>query len=254
MFLFFTGCSEKELLPKPSAEEKQDINVGENLSSYTVTRTTAPISIDGKLDEEDWEKAVEALMKNSVTWENTPLKTTVKFLWDDNYLYAGFHCEDIDAWATLTDEDDPLWNEEVVELFIDPDCDGHTYYEYEINPINVKVDLFVINSGKRLNGKYTIWKDWDFTNIKSEVYVEGDGKNASTVDKFWIVEIAIPFEDLWEMPHVPPRDGDMWRINAYRIERGNPEDKNDHWGASFSPVLRNSFHTPWQFGNLYFKE
>ena len=65
---------------------------------------------------------------------------------------------------------------------------------------------------------------------------------------------AVPFEDLWEMPVVPPEDGDMWRLNAYRIERGKPDDKSDDWYAAFSPTYRGSFHTPWQFGRLYFKK
>lgn len=256
--LIFSGCTQNEIQIKETsqsqvAELTKDYNEGENLSSYTVTRTTAPISIDGKLDEADWQRAVEAPLKNTLTREEVPLKSTVKFLWDDTYLYAAFFCEDPDAWATYTEEDDPLWEEEVVELFIDPDGNGFNYYELEINPINQKVDLIVNNGGKRLNGAYQVWREWDFKKIKSAVYVKGDGKKVGTKDEYWTVEIAVPFDDLWELPHVPPNDGDMWRLNAYRIERGNPEEKSDDFYAAFSPTLVGSFHTPWQFGKIYFK-
>ena len=254
MFIFvFTGCSEN--VPQtPESVKQQTSDEGKNLSSYTVTRTTAPVTIDGSLDEPDWKRAVEAPLKETNTGGEVPLKSTVRFLWDDAFLYVGFYCEDPDAWATLFEEDDPLWDEEVVELFIDPDGNGYNYYEHEINPLNVKVDLFVLNAGKRLNGAIQGWFEWDFKNITSAVYVEGDGRNAGTVDKYWTVEVAVPFEDLWEMPVIPPEDGDMWRLNAYRIERGKPDDKSDDWYAAFSPTYRGSFHTPWQFGRLYFKK
>ena len=142
----------------------------------------------------------------------------------------------------------------MVELSIDPDGNRHNYYEHEINPINAKVDLFVINAGKRLNGKIEGWLEWDFKNIKSDVYVDGDGKNAGTDDQYWTVEVAVPFEDLWETPVVPPKDGDVWRMNLYRIERGKPGDRSNDWYAAFNPTKRGSFHTPWEFGEFYFKK
>jgi len=255
--LIFTGCTQNEIQIEETAQAAdltKDYNEGEKLSSYTVTRTTAPISIDGKLDEADWQRAVEAPLKNTLNREEVPLKSTVKFLWDDTYLYVAFYCEDPDAWATLTEEDDPLWGEEVVELFIDPDCNGFNYYEYEINPINQKVDLIVNNGGKRLKGRYQVWKEWDFKKLKSAVYVKGDGKKAGTKDEYWSVEVAVPFDDLWELPQVPPKDGDMWRLNAYRIERGKLEGRSDDFYAAFSPTIVGSFHTPWQFGKIYFKK
>ena len=230
------------------ATEAQDVN------SYTITRATGKITIDGKLDESAWNKAVEASLTETNTGKAVPLKSTVKVLWDDEYLYVGFYCEDPDAWATITEEDGPLWGEEVVELFIDPDGNGSNYYEHEINPINVKVDLFVINAGKERKGKIEGWFDWDFKGLKSEVFVDGDGKNEGTKDKYWVVEVAVPFEDLWETPHNPPQDGDMWRMNLYRIERGKSDDKSDDWYAAFNPTKRGSFHTPWEFGKFYFKK
>ena len=241
--------------PKISdAQGKEDYNEGKNLSTYTVTRTTARIKLDGKLDEADWKRAVEAPLKETNTGGDVPLKSTVKLLWDDRYLYVAFYCEDPDAWATFTEEDDPMWTEEVVELFIDPLGNGSSYYEHEINPINVKVDLFILNAGKRLNGKFIGFKEWDFSGIKSAVYVKGDGKKAGTDDEYWTVEVAVPFDDIWEMQGEPPEDGDMWRFGAYRIERGDPDKNDDDWYAAFSPTYRPSYHTPWQFGKIYFKK
>lgn len=225
------------------------------LSSYTVTRTTGTLTIDGKIDEADWKRAQEFTLTETNTGKPVPLKSTVKFLWDDQFLYAAFFCEDPDAWATLTKEDDPLWGEEVVELFIDPDGNIHNYYEVEYNPVNARVDLAVINGGERTKGRIQGWFEWDYKNMKNATFVQGDGLKEGTKDSFWTVEIAIPYEDMYEMDHVPPQDGDMWRLNAYRIERGKSgKTPDDDWYAAFSPTLRGSFHTPWRFGKIIFKK
>ena len=111
-----------------------------DIPSYTVGRTSVPIVLDGKLDDPVWTQAEERVMSDAYTGGETPLKSTFRMLWDDSFLYVGVYFEDNDAWATYTEEDEPLWEEEVLELFIDADCDGSTYYEHEINPLNVKVD------------------------------------------------------------------------------------------------------------------
>ena len=98
IIFMFHGCK--------NVDVEKPWNEGENLSLYIVTRTTSSIKIDGKLDELDWKNAVEAPLKNTLNGEEVPLKTTVKFLWDDIYLYVGFYCEDPDAWANYTKEDD----------------------------------------------------------------------------------------------------------------------------------------------------
>ena len=224
------------------------------IPSYTATRTTGAITIDGKLDEPDWGRAAEAKLVETNTGKDVPLKSTVKVLWDDKYMYVGFYFEDPDAWATLLKDEDPLWGEEVAEVFIDPEGKGHTYYEYEINPVNVKVDLFVLNQGPKYDGRYKVWIEWGFSNVmKHAVYVEGNGKDRDTNDKFWTVELAFPFEEMWTAPNIPPQDGDMWRINFYRIEHPTTNNK-DTWYAAFSPTIRGSFHTPWRFGKVIFKK
>ena len=54
--------------------------------------------------------------------------TQVRMLWDEEQLYVLFIATDPDAWSTLADRDDRLWNEEVVEFYADPD--GETAVEY----------------------------------------------------------------------------------------------------------------------------
>ena len=226
----------------------------QDVKSYTITRADGIISIDGKLNENAWKNASEAILTETNTGKEVPQKSTVKLLWDNTYLYFAFYCEDTDAWATLTNFDDPIWGEEVVEIFIDPEDKEHTYYEIEVSPINNVVDLFILNKGQAHKGRYTGWKDWNMKGFRSGVFVEGDGKKEGTNDRYWTVEMAVPFDEIWTADNRPPQDGDMWRINCYRIERGDSKNRKDDWYAAFNPTKRPSFHTPWQFGKFYFKK
>ena len=119
----------------------------DDVTKYSAQRTIGPITIDGRLDENDWLRAEEALLHNADTGLDLPLKTTVRFLWDDIYFSVGFYGGDNNAWTTHTHNDENLWKEEVFEIFVDPENRGHTYYEININPANAIVDFFILNSG-----------------------------------------------------------------------------------------------------------
>ena len=52
------------------------------------------------------------------------LRTTARVLYDDQNLYLALDCEDPDAWGNLKKHDDPIYTEEVVEVFLDANVDG----------------------------------------------------------------------------------------------------------------------------------
>ncbi len=114
---------------------------------YVCRRTVGPIEIDGRLDEPSWAVAGPMALLDTVTGEAPKQSTEVRAMWDDECLYVGFHSLDTDAWATMTRREDPLWDEEVVEVFVDADGDGIGYAEYEINPLGTLMDIFVLNRG-----------------------------------------------------------------------------------------------------------
>ena len=58
-------------------------------------------------------------------------------------LAVRFDVTDPSPWHTLTQRDERLWNEEVVELFLDVGATGRSYAEVEWNPVNAVVDLWV---------------------------------------------------------------------------------------------------------------
>jgi hypothetical protein len=89
------------------------------VAEYTCYRTSSPIHIDGKLDEPPWALAPRsAPFVDIVTGEPAWFDTRVALLWDDTYLYFGFTAEESDVWATLTERDSKIYEENDLEIFI----------------------------------------------------------------------------------------------------------------------------------------
>jgi hypothetical protein len=216
------------------------------LPVYKAAHTTGPITIDGKLDEPDWKKAASTgPFVRTMDGGATKYRTEAKMLWDDKFLYVAWICEDEDIWTSYTQHDDPLYNQEVVEIFIDADGDGKTYNELEISPANVTFDAYFPSHRENLPKAIT----WE-SGIKSAVVVNGTLNNAADKDQSWTVEVAIPIANLAAVPHVPPLVGDKWRINLYRLDWYNERKVNE--GSAFSPVFIGDFHNLPRFGWLEF--
>ncbi len=91
------------------------------LPVYVCRRTARPISVDGILDEPDWGAAEPIRLVRTESGAVPEQPTSVRVLWDDEYLYVAFECVDADVWATIEERDGGLWDEEVVEVFVDDD-------------------------------------------------------------------------------------------------------------------------------------
>jgi hypothetical protein len=160
----------------------------------------------------------------------------VRLLWDDAHLYFGFDCDDPSPHATMTQPDANLWEEEVVEMFLSPTGELHTYAELEINPLNTLFDAMILNNGKRTQ----VLRDWQVENIQHAVALREGG---------WSVEVALPFEAFYTAPHVPPHLGETWRMNLYRIERSEPSGPElTAWSRTFTY----NYHNAAAFGVLQF--
>jgi len=215
-----------------------------DISRYTVKRTLGPILVDGVFDEPSWRAAAGTgpfLLNDGTGLPVT--RTEAKMLWDDQNLYLAFECEDTDIFATMRVRDEHLWEEEVVEVFIDPDGDQANYIELEVNPLNTFLDLFVL--------KPVVPIPYESYNIAAKwaVKVNGTVNEAEDKDKGWEVELSVPLKEAVTAPHLPPEEGDQWRLNLYRIER-KPKEEYSAW----SPTLASSYHTPARFGEITFSK
>ena len=214
----------------------------EALPEYHVTRAPKPPVIDGVLTDQVWAKARAVELVNSLDGRRTTVRTVARLLYDDEHLYVSFDCEDPDVWGTLMKRDDPIYNEEVVEIFIDANGDGRTYNEIEVSPNNTVFDAYF---PARRQGMDTGWD----SGVKSAVRVRGTLNDPSDRDEGWTVEMAIPIRRLAEVPHLPPRPGDRWRFNLYRLEH---IERKRVEGQAFSPLYLGDFHHLPRFGWLVF--
>ncbi len=216
------------------------------------SRAESPITIDGKLDEPAWRLAAPMGRFSCYgTKRGYPeYNTTARLLWDDENLYVGFRATDPDIWSEITERDGPLWEGEVLEIYVDPDGDGRNYKEFEVSPLNTVIDL---NIEREDDGRVADWKAyarWNAEGWQTAVAVDGDVADRKNEDTKWIVEMAIPFSNFPSAANQPPKIGDTWRVQLYRIDRSNTLDQPEYSG--WSPT--DTFHRPSQFGFLTFAE
>ena len=183
--------------------------------------------------ENFWRDIAPVYLKETVTGGLPAQATWFKTAWTDPELRVLFHAADTDAWATHTAHDEPLYEEEVVEIFLDPAGDIESYFEIEVNPLNAVCDLVL----RRVRGGWRKDFGWHCEGLKTSVQ-----KTAAA----WTAEIAIPFASLGPGLPVP---GKPWRANFHRIDR----PKNSPWElSSWSPTGREMFHVQEKFGYLEF--
>jgi hypothetical protein len=208
---------------------------------YEIARTATPVKIDGRLDDVVWASASAFPNFLNLDGSASTIMTEAKALYDDNYLYFSFRCRDENIWATLKTRDQHLWDEEVVEVFVQADPRQPSYLELEVNPLGTMLDIYLLDIRKPLH-----YESWNSQKLKWGVRVSGtvDGKSG---DREWTCEIALPLEDVVTAKNRPPQVGDRWRLNLYRVEqRPNPAL------LAWSPTFKEDFHIPARFGELVF--
>ncbi len=169
---------------------------------YICHRSDSKVHIDGVASEKCWKNAEQVWF---VANENEPLKerSWFKACWDANHLYFFCYMEDKDIIGHMIKRDDHLWHEEVIEIFLDADNNPKTYYEFEWNPLNTLLDLYVLNPNCTRD-VIRQWWSWNCEGIKSFVKVDGTLNNATDNDKGWSVELAIPFSEIQSAKNIPP--------------------------------------------------
>jgi hypothetical protein len=211
---------------------------------YEVSRTSRAIKVDGNLDDPSWSKARNTgNFINNSDGSSARYETEAKILYDDDYLYFSFRCADENIWSTLKRRDAHLWEEEVVEVFLQADPSRSSYIELEVNPLGTMLDIYLLDVRKPLR-----YESWNSEKLRWAVSVAGtvDGRDG---DRGWACEIALPLEDVVTAPRLPPRPGDRWRLNLYRVE-SRPLPALLAW----SPTRKDDFHLPGMFGWIVFTD
>lgn len=212
------------------------------------------IAVDGDLSEPAWSTAAGVALVDVVSGAEPSWESEVKAVWDSTYLYVGFGVEDDAVWATMTEHDASLYQEEVVEVFVDPDGDGFYYYEFEWNCLGTQFDVKVsAEPGKQLPPGETEGFDlaWSAPDTRAAVVVRGTANDAGDADSGMTVEIAIAWSDLDRSTlSLPPKPGDSLRLNFYRIEQRGEGNSRETEYTAWSPTGEIQFHRPGSFGTL----
>jgi hypothetical protein len=177
-------------------------------------------------------------------------QTTIRLCHDGKRLYAHFACLDNEIWGTYTQRDDPLFDEEVVEIFLAPGDDTPIRYaEIEISPNAVLLDALIDNpTGDRAD--MTADFEWDCPEIAWQT--ERDDAQGQ-----WWALIVVPLTGLLQLDNAsanalaepPATIPSRWRANFYRIER--PRDGDPEFSCwSSTQTEPADFHKPARFGVL----
>jgi hypothetical protein len=87
---------------------------------------------------------------------------------DGTTLFVRFDCVDRDAWGTFRRRDDPIYEEEAVEVFLAPGAaDPVRYFELEVSPLGVLFDAIIENPTSR-RAEMTIDTSWDCPGLRWE--------------------------------------------------------------------------------------
>lgn len=231
---------------------------------YVAVRASAPLNIDGRLDEAAWAAAPWTELFVDIEGDAKPkptLNTRAKLLWDATYLYIGAQLDEPNLWSDITEHDAVIFREHDFEVFIDPDGDSHDYTEFEINARGAFWDLRLPRP-YRAGGQAI--DSFDIHGLRSAVHLDGTLNQPNDVDRGWSVELAMPWSTFGPDERRPsvPREGDQWRVNFSRVEwttdvvdgkyRVKPGVNEHNWVWSPQQVV--DMHRPERWGYVQFAE
>ncbi len=171
------------------------------------------------------------------------LSTTVSAYYDDEVLTAVFCGADDHIVATMFAHDDPLYDEDVVEVFLAPRTRSE-YFEIEVSPVGSTFDAR-IESPEGVRSTMRVDRKWHCSGLVAAVRKILELRRLLSLDTV----IRIPFASLG-CP--TPRNGDSWYANFFRIDR-HPGEGDEY--SAWRPTMKDpaDFHVTQSFGRLLFQ-
>ena len=177
--------------------------------SITAFFTNEKITLDGKLTEECWQKAVKiGNFTQRELYEGEPAteKTSVAIVYNQNVMYVGFwgYDDEPDKIMAQKMNRDFKWStDDNFEMIISTFNDNRNGYLFVTNPNGARADVLISNEGEGFN------KSWN-----------GVWDVATTItDEGWFAEIMIPFSTL----KFEKAENLTWGINFERNIRRKKE-------------------------------
>lgn len=195
--LFLSGNSQS-IFPPPSYEQKPKIEA---------VKAEKKIILDGKLDDLDWSRCVVAT-NFLQTYPNEKAKasfeTTVKVLYDEQYIYVGAICQNPGNKILVQNlkRDFTYGDNELFGVFFDPFQDvQNPIPSFLVTPYGSQRDLLIYDDRIYDLNWDAVWKAKSFI-----------------TDSTWSTEMAIPWASIRY-----PSDSTTWGINFNRNIRSKYE-------------------------------
>lgn len=185
--------------------------------------------VDGNLDEEAWAdapQAVDFIQLQPDKGQSATLKTEVKILYDEAFLYFGFTCFDpnpdrIAASITKRDEDTKV--DDSVYVVLDTYRDRRNAYFFGTNLLGTQRDGRITENGRTFDTTWDgIWKS-----------------AAQRTETGWTAEVAIALQSL----KYDPGENKTWGFNLARVIPRNLEQS--YWSGELESAIKVS-----QYGDL----
>lgn len=228
-FMFFTGHRGNALSP-----------AGELL-----IRKTTDFEISGNGSAKNWASA---------QWIAIPLRTAtgvvyetkVKLLYSGSGMYFLFSCQDKKLSNTMQSDFLDLWNEDVIEIFLQPDATRPAYFEYELSPLNYELPIIIFNEKGKLNSWIPFHYE-DDRKTKHATSVTGGERKTNAMVSGWTTEVFVPYQLLKPILNTLPSSGTEWKGNLYRIDYDKGETL---WSWQLNS---GNFHEYNKFGSFRFE-
>lgn len=190
-----------------------------------VPRTSAPLKIDGELDEADWTRA-PGRTGNFLGQDGEPARpfSDARLLHDDENLYLALFAADEDVRVAKVAADGPVWMGDAFSLVLTT-SDGST------RTIDVGASG-TLTDGTSMPGKPVDYAWQSEARVASDV--DGTPDKPDDRDEEWILEIAIPLRVLG----LSGRAGERIGIVMKRCDQGREETRRScgSFGTSSSPA------------------
>jgi hypothetical protein len=172
----------------------------------SIRKTTGVITLDGNLDEPDWQAADIAkdfFLNYPVDTTHAEFQTEARVTFDDHQFYVSFVCYDDKTPNVIQSlrRDYDFDTNDNMGVFIGPYNDAINGFYFIVTPMGVQLEGTIASGGADGDGSYN--ETWD-----NKWY-----SRVTRHDDRWVAEIAIPFKSFRYKSDV-----DEWNITFLRYD------------------------------------
>ncbi len=220
---------------KAAAREPRPTEAEKGMPFGIVWRVDKAPVVDGVIKQDEWGKPLAGQLADNASGKAVAWATTVWLTYDKDNLYLAFRLDEPEMdelICMVTERDGDVWQDDGMEIFLDPTNTKNedVYYHIMVNAAGVVADRQGAPNSMGLD-----WV-WDAEGIKAKTTRGAD---------YWTIEMAIPLAD---MEAKGDQAGKHWAANFCRTRHGNLME------SAWSSTGPYSFHAPEKLGHLGFSK